>query len=69
MKHTLLHLLGCLLPLLVIFLLPLFGVDSGVSLFLFIVLMFGCHLFMMRGHGHSDDSNDSSRGGHTHAHH
>lgn len=69
MKHTLLHLLGCLLPLLVIFLLPLFGVDSGISLLLFIVLMFGCHLFMMRGHGHSDDSGNSSHGGNTRAQH
>lgn len=69
MKHTLLHLLGCLLPLLVIFLLPLLGVDSGISLFLFIVLMFGCHLFMMRGHGHSDGTDESSHGGDSHAHH
>jgi len=69
MKHTILHLLGCLVPLLVIFLLPLFGVDSGISLLLFIVLMFGCHLFMMRGHGHSDRTDDSSHGGDSHAHH
>lgn len=69
MKHTVLHLLGCLLPLIVIFLLPLLGVDSGVTLFLFIVLMFGCHLFMMRGHGHSHRSNGSSHGVQSHEHH
>ena len=69
MKQVILHLLGCLVPLLVIFLLPLFGVDSGVSLLLFIVLMFGCHLFMMRGHAHDDGSDQSSHGGNTHAHH
>jgi len=69
MRHTLLHLLGCLLPLVVIALLPLFGVDSGVTLLVFFILMFGCHLFMLRGHGHHDESDPSSDGGHTHAHH
>ena len=68
MKHTILHLVGCLLPLLAIFLLPLVGIDSGVSLLLFIVLMFICHLFMMRGHGHGDE-HQRTRGGQSHAHH
>ena len=54
MSHHLKMLLGCLLPLLVIFLLPLFGVGKGISLFIFIVLMFVCHLLMMRGHDHHD---------------
>jgi len=69
MKHTILHLVGCLLPLLAIFLLPLVGIDSGVSLLLFIVLMFICHLFMMRGHGHGDEQDQRTRGGQSHAHH
>tara|TARA_R110001599_G_C12275834_1_gene662338 strand:+ start:10255 stop:10434 length:180 start_codon:yes stop_codon:yes gene_type:complete len=46
--------IGCVLPLLLIFILPLFGVDSGVTLFIFIILMFGCHLLMMGGHGKHD---------------
>lgn len=58
MNHTLRMLLGCLLPFLVIFLLPLFGLGDGLSLFLFIVLMFACHLFMMRGHGHDHSDED-----------
>ena len=33
MRHSLRMLLGCLLPLLVIFLLPLFGLGEGVALF------------------------------------
>ncbi len=69
MRHTLLHLLGCMLPLSVIALLPLFGVDSGVILLVFFILMFGCHLFMLRGRGHHDEPGPSSDGGHTHAHH
>ena len=64
MKSRSLHLLGCLLPFLAIFLLPLLGLDSGVALLAFIVLMFGCHLFMMRGHEHNpshDDAAESAR--------
>lgn len=52
MNHTLRMLLGCLLPLILLFLLPLFGVGSGVTLFVFIALMFMCHLMMIGGHGH-----------------
>ena len=60
MKHSLRMLLGCLLPFLLIFLLPLFGVGEGVSLFVFIVLMFVCHLFMMGGHKHGRGSSEKS---------
>lgn len=53
MSHTLRMLLGCLLPLGLIFVLPLFGVGSGVTLLVFVVLMFACHLMMLGGHGHA----------------
>lgn len=49
-KHDLMMIVGCLLPLLLIFVLPLFGIGGGLSLFIFIVLMFACHIFMMGGH-------------------
>lgn len=52
MSHTIRMLIGCLLPLALIFVLPLFGVGSGVTLLVFIGLMFMCHLMMMGGHGH-----------------
>lgn len=52
MKHGLLHILGCLIPIALIFLLPALGVGSGVTFTAFIILMFACHLFMMGGHGH-----------------
>jgi len=51
MSHSVKMIIGCVLPLLLIFVLPLFGISGGVGLFLFIVLMFGCHLLMMGGHG------------------
>ena len=51
-SHAVRMLIGCLVPLLLIFILPLFGVGEGVTLFVFIILMFGCHLMMMGGHGH-----------------
>lgn len=53
MRHAIRMLIGCLLPIVVIFLLPLLGISEGMSLLLFIVLMFGCHLLMMRGHHHA----------------
>jgi len=58
MQHAIWHLIGCILPLLLIFLLPLFGVSGGVVLVVFIVLMFGCHLLMMRRHGPGRDAED-----------
>ena len=50
MNPTLRMILGCILPLLAIFVLPLFGIDAGLTLFVFIVLMFVCHLGMMGHH-------------------
>lgn len=49
-NHGLWMILCCALPLLLIFILPTFGVRSDVALFIFIILMFGCHILMMRGH-------------------
>ena len=51
MKHVIMMIIGCVLPFLLIFILPAFGVSNNVILVIFIVLMLGCHLFMGRG-GH-----------------
>jgi len=53
MNHTIRMLVGCLVPLALLFLLPLFGVGSGLTLLLFVGLMFMCHMMMLGGHGHS----------------
>lgn len=59
-NHGLWMVLGCILPLLLIFVLPRFGISGGGSLFIFIILMFFCHLFMMGGHGgHGEYGEDS----------
>ena len=46
MKHAIMMLIGCVLPFLLIFILPALGVSNDVMLVIFIVLMLGCHLFM-----------------------
>ena len=63
-NHGLWMIIGCTLPLLLIFILPALGVRGGFSLFIFIVLMFACHLFMMGGHhgqgsGHGHEEGDA----------
>lgn len=59
-KHGLWMILGCTLPLLLVFVLPLFGISGGGSLFIFIILMFFCHLFMMGGHGRHGEHGEHS---------
>ena len=58
-KHTIRMIIGCTVPLLLIFLLPLFGVSSTYSFLIFIVLMFACHFMMMGKHGEHQHSNQT----------
>lgn len=64
-KRTILHILGCALPLLLIFALPIVGISGETTIFIFIIAMFACHLLMMRGHGHAHGEHNS-RGRHDH---
>jgi len=50
-KHTFWMIIGCTVPLLLIFLLPLFGITGNYSFLIFIVAMFACHLLMPMQHG------------------
>ena len=43
--------IGCTVPLLLIFLLPLFGITGNYSFLIFIVAIFACHLLMPMHHG------------------
>ncbi len=65
MKHMLWMTIGCILPVVLIFLLPAFGVSSNVTLVIFIVLMFACHLFMPGHHHHGGKDDEPS----DHEHH
>lgn len=59
MKHSLLHIFGCLIPISLLFLLPALGVDSGLMWTLFFLLMFACHFSMMGGHAHHESRQDT----------
>ena len=58
-KHTFWMIIGCGLPLLLIFFAPALGIGSGTSLFIFVLAMFACHLLMPMhshgGHTHNDE--------------
>lgn len=62
------HMLGCLIPMMLLFVLPLFGVSEGITLVVFMVLMFACHLSMMGGH-HGHTNNEHSKKGENHGDH
>ncbi len=70
-RHTLWMVIGCVLPLLLIFILPIFGLGGGISLFIFIILMFGCHLLMMGGHRgeHEEHNKRDNKMEENHGHH
>ena len=43
--------IGCLVPLLLIFILPLFGIKGNYIFLIFFLAMFACHFLMMGKHG------------------
>ncbi len=55
-------LIGCILPLLLIFLLPIFGINGKFLFLLFIVLMLLCHLLMPMHYGKHDHQNRKDSG-------
>lgn len=63
--HGLWMIIGCTLPLLLIFVLPLLGISGSLGIFIFIVVMFGCHLLAMGLHrGGGAERNDDGGGHH-----
>lgn len=58
-RHDLWMIIGCTVPLLLIFLLPLFGVRGNFGIFVFIILMFACHLLMHGQHGKHKKHDDT----------
>lgn len=66
MKHFLHMAAGCVLPFLLIFLLPLLGISEGITLLMAMILMFACHLLIMRGRDQDKSHNElpSTKGQH-----
>lgn len=63
-NHALMMLIGCGLPMLLLFILPGFGVSQEATILIFIVLMMGCHLMHFKGMGHDEHCNgDHSKHG------
>lgn len=62
-KHSLWMILGCTIPLLLILILPLFGITGNYTLLIFIVAMFACHLLMpMHGpHGEQNGIDQTAK--------
>lgn len=61
MKHIFWMIIGCIVPLLLIFLLPLFGVTGNYSILIFIVAMFACHLMMPMHHSSHDEHSKTNK--------
>ncbi len=62
MKHKWWMAVACIIPLMLIFILPAFGITGSLPVLLLLVGCFVMHMFMM--HGHDNDDNDG--GGHGH---
>lgn len=58
-NHWIWMAIGCLIPLLLIFLAPLLGLGGNIQLFVFILIMFTCHLLMPM-HGRQSSKQDST---------
>lgn len=59
-NHIVWMIIGCGLPLLLIFFAPTLGLGSDISLFIFILVMFACHLLMPMHHGRHQTSGESN---------
>lgn len=59
-SHLFWMIIGCVFPLLLIFLLPFFGIQSNWGFLLFMMVCFASHLFMMRNMNHGKSDNKHS---------
>ena len=52
--------IGCTIPLLLLFLAPFLGLSGNWGLFVFIIAMFACHLLMPHHGGHGQNSKNEN---------
>jgi hypothetical protein len=64
MKDAILMILGCVVPLLLLFLMPAVGLNDNITLIMFFALICGWLLFMTRGHSYGGGKNNEQ--GHKH---
>jgi hypothetical protein len=64
MKDAILMILGCVVPLLLLFLMPALGLNDSLTLIIWFVLMCGTLVYMTRGHSQRGDENNEQ--GHKH---
>lgn len=57
-KHTLWMIIGCGLPLLLVFFAPALGLSTDIAIFIFIAAMFICHILMFFWHGKQSGNKD-----------
>ena len=72
-KHMIWMIIGCSIPLLLIFFAPALGLSSNWGLFIFIIAMFACHLLMPNhgAHGHEHKKGNTKtkkQNSHEHTH-
>ena len=53
--------LACVIPLVIVLLLPLFGIKNNYTVFIAIGLMIATHLSMIRVHEHGSDKKSDSK--------
>lgn len=66
-KHLIWMIIGCAVPLLLIFLAPALGLGKDVSLFIFIIAMFACHFLMPMHHARDKHVKQGEHGKHSEA--
>lgn len=56
-NHIFWMILACIIPLLIVLLLPVFGIRSKYTIFIAMILMIVVHIFMMKNHNHNKHQN------------
>lgn len=62
-KHHFWMIIGCILPIFLIFILPVFNISSQVTIFIILILVFVGHFLMLGNHhdGHSNNHNKKEK--------